>query len=410
MAEVLRESLPDALVYVPAVYSLLVRVLCETPLDATSLSLTLCPLSRQGTYDGVDVCGERVLPELRRLVAAHPTLTALSLVGYSFGGLVARYLAGCLFVDSFLGLSPLNLVTFASPHLGPILSSARAQPLLRTLGGLSGQQMALTDANALLLLMAHPRSAFMKGLAAFARRACYANASNDRTVPFWTSFISSWLDGAPLGPPKADGASPTSPFPHIEWQGSCADAAASVTGEAEMGAPSAEALSSSPAVDVAEVAAETEDALRSVDIVRLALLAPLGMLILPVWLTVMPAVVTSLGIYKRHTVHRVAIPQALLLLDGDPWERVRQSEAEAMRDPQPWMAAQLNALPWLKVSVRFSLAKNGLNALHTHGLLVVRRRNLHAAGMDVLQHLATSAMLRAAAPLSDADEDKRINE
>ena len=42
MAEVLRESLPDALVYVPAVYSLLVRVLCETPLDATLLSLPLC--------------------------------------------------------------------------------------------------------------------------------------------------------------------------------------------------------------------------------------------------------------------------------------------------------------------------------------------------------------------------------
>ena len=51
MAEVLRESLPDALVYVPAVYSLLVRAPASLALThslsaSASLSLTLCPLSR----------------------------------------------------------------------------------------------------------------------------------------------------------------------------------------------------------------------------------------------------------------------------------------------------------------------------------------------------------------------------
>jgi hypothetical protein len=40
------------------------------------------------TYDGVCVCAERVLTELRVLAAAHPSLRAVSLLGYSFGGLV----------------------------------------------------------------------------------------------------------------------------------------------------------------------------------------------------------------------------------------------------------------------------------------------------------------------------------
>jgi hypothetical protein len=155
-----------------------------------------------GTYDGVDACASRVLPELRAVVAAHPSLCALSLLGYSFGGLVARFLAGALLVEPrpFLGLQPLNLVTFACPHLGPTLlcaapagapedagaagdgdsdaeeseegAAARAQrrkraatlslAFLRHLAGASGAQMALHDPFQLLLLMAHPRSAFYR--------------------------------------------------------------------------------------------------------------------------------------------------------------------------------------------------------------------------------------------------------
>jgi hypothetical protein len=154
-----------------------------------------------GTYDGVDACANRVLPELRAVVAAHPSLRALSLLGYSFGGLVARFLAGALLVEPrpFLGLQPLNLVTFACPHLGPTLlcappagaedagaagdadsdaeeseegAAARAQrrkraatlslAFLRHLAGASGAQMALHDPFQLLLLMAHPRSAFYR--------------------------------------------------------------------------------------------------------------------------------------------------------------------------------------------------------------------------------------------------------
>jgi hypothetical protein len=53
-------------------------------------ALVLMPDSypRTLTYDGCDACAERVLPQLRDVVAATPSLRALSLLGYSFGGLV----------------------------------------------------------------------------------------------------------------------------------------------------------------------------------------------------------------------------------------------------------------------------------------------------------------------------------
>jgi hypothetical protein len=53
-------------------------------------ALVLMPDSypRTLTYDGCDACAERVLPQLRDVVAASPSLRALSLLGYSFGGLV----------------------------------------------------------------------------------------------------------------------------------------------------------------------------------------------------------------------------------------------------------------------------------------------------------------------------------
>lgn len=53
----------------------------------------LAPFCRQ-TYEGIDMCGERLADELRAVVVRHPNLERISILGHSMGGLIARYAAG----------------------------------------------------------------------------------------------------------------------------------------------------------------------------------------------------------------------------------------------------------------------------------------------------------------------------
>ena len=390
---------------------------------------------RTGTYDGVDVCGERVLTELRAVVASHPSLRAVSLVGYSFGGLVARYLAGALSAErqAFLGLTPLNYVSVACPHLGPTLlhlpgdapgappraatSPAISLFFLRRLGGLSGAQLALADPTQLLLLLAHPRSVFYKALAAFQHRAVYANASGDRTVPFWTAFIAPWRHGAPLPPPPP--AVVESGYPHVEWDGvvgggvaapeSAAEASAS--DEAAAAAATADATphlsrdaSGSTLTGVlmgppARFATDAEAAISSRNMAKLLALLPVGLILLPLWFAIVPSLLVSMGLYKRHTLNGPPLRPELLVLDRDgtgealTWQQALRNEMkEALAEPQAWMAKSLNTLAWHKVSVRFSIQRDGITAIHTHGHVIVRRRRVNEAGMDVLRHLADTML------------------
>ena len=337
----LEGGVPDLLVWTPTCYQL------------------------AASFDGVEVCAARVLAELRALVREHASLRRISLVGYSFGGLVARFLAGALYLEDWLTLRPAQYVSFATPHVGPLLPDSPCRlAALRTLGGLSGLQMALADEEQLLLLMATPGSVFMRALAAFERRATYANAANDRTVPFWTSFISEWSGDQPLGPPGAL-AEPHADYPHVEWEGSTADAASG--GE------------------------EVEDSLQPAHHAQLALLSPLALVIVPLWLLIAPSALLLLGISKQHTMNAASLSAALRDVDGEDWAQVRPRLLQRLGPAgvQPWMAAQLNKVSWHKVSVRFLLSIEGLGALHTHGLLVVRRRG-NEAGRDVLLHLSRS--------------------
>jgi hypothetical protein len=76
---------------------------------------------RLATYDGIDVCGERLANEVRALVAANPGLRRLSVISHSMGGLLARYAVGALFnpqEGSICGLAPRHFVAMATPHMG----------------------------------------------------------------------------------------------------------------------------------------------------------------------------------------------------------------------------------------------------------------------------------------------------
>ncbi|KAL4980684.1 putative serine esterase-domain-containing protein [Aspergillus desertorum] len=160
------------------------------------------------TYDGIEVCGERLAQEIEvtlgKLEASGHNAKKLSVVGYSLGGLISRYAIGLLFARGWLDddkLEPVNFTTFASPHLGARAPVRGVQNLLfnglgsRTIST-SGKQMFLADTfqdtgKPLLSALADPISIFIEGLKRFKHRCVYGNVVNDRTTAFYTTIFSS---------------------------------------------------------------------------------------------------------------------------------------------------------------------------------------------------------------------------
>jgi hypothetical protein len=167
----------------------------------------LCPKANSGnyTYDGIELGGERLVHEveetLESLAEQGQKITKISIVGYSLGGLLARYAIGLLYSRGWLDkLEPMNFTTFATPHVGvraPL--KGWKDDVFNVLGARtisqSGRQMFLIDSfrdtgRPLLSVLADPGSIFIKGLKKFKRKSIYANIVNDRSVLFYTSAIS----------------------------------------------------------------------------------------------------------------------------------------------------------------------------------------------------------------------------
>jgi len=157
------------------------------------------------TYDGIDLGGERVTQEIESYIEDAESngshIEKLSIVGYSLGGLVARYAIGLLYSNGwFERIKPVNFTTFATPHLGvrtPLLGvHNRLWNVLgsRTLS-VSGRQLFIIDSfrdtnRPILSVLADPDSIFMLGLSQFRHRVLYANIINDRSAPYYTTCIS----------------------------------------------------------------------------------------------------------------------------------------------------------------------------------------------------------------------------
>ena len=157
------------------------------------------------TYDGVEIGAERVAKEIEDILEeldrdGHP-VTKFSIVGYSLGGLVARYTIGLLYHKGyFKRITPINFTTFATPHLGvrtPLLG--RANHIWNVLGArtlsTSGRQLFLIDnfratRRPLLSVLADPESIFIHALAQFQHRSLYTNITNDRSAVYYTTAIS----------------------------------------------------------------------------------------------------------------------------------------------------------------------------------------------------------------------------
>lgn len=154
------------------------------------------------TYDGIEVGAERIAHEVEetvtKLSGKGTNITKISIIGYSLGGLIARYAVGILYKDGlFDKLQPVNFTTFATPWIGVRSSKKGITGQIwnavapRTLS-VSGMQMFSADnfrdtGRSLLAVMADSNSIFARGLKRFKHKSLYANTMNDRSVPFYTA-------------------------------------------------------------------------------------------------------------------------------------------------------------------------------------------------------------------------------
>lgn len=147
------------------------------------------------TFDGVKLGSYRVYLELLDYLEKHPSVTHISIVGYSMGGLYARCMVGLMeSTGLFERLIPVNFATFATPHLGATLwgrglMTSIYNGLGRLLLGPSGFDLMSRGPHGILDQLVEPNSDYIKGLKRFRNLFLFSNAVGDRTVKFWTSFI-----------------------------------------------------------------------------------------------------------------------------------------------------------------------------------------------------------------------------
>lgn len=128
-------------------------------------------------------------------------ISRFSIVGYSLGGLVARYAIGLLHHKGYFEkMTPVNFTTFVTPHLGVRTPLTGFQNHLwnvlgaRTLST-SGRQLFMIDKfrnteRPILSVLADPDSIFIRALSQFQNRSLYTNIVNDRSAVFYTTGIS----------------------------------------------------------------------------------------------------------------------------------------------------------------------------------------------------------------------------
>lgn len=179
---------------------------------------------KEGSHDGVEICGKKLAREVQRVVDEHRFLKRISFVAFSIGGLFARYASGVGFdptTKKMFGLEPCHYLSIATPHLGchvegeaqvPFIGWGLRLPyidvLLRPIFdllaisvtkfafGVSGQHLFLDDGDSatepavLKLVLDIPgEGQFFSALAQFRTRTCYANACGDALVGWANASI-----------------------------------------------------------------------------------------------------------------------------------------------------------------------------------------------------------------------------
>ncbi|KAG7192364.1 uncharacterized protein KQ657_001763 [Scheffersomyces spartinae] len=167
--------------------------------------LTLSPstYAYYKSYDGLEIIGSKVVSEILYWIKnlekdENYKVVKFSIVGYSLGGLISRYVIGELYkIGFFESIEPIYFTTFATPHVGIQFYDKGLFPkIANTLGpylfGYSGRELFIADKEKLLVTMSTPDSPYYKALKSFELRLALANIKNDRTVAFYTSFITDY--------------------------------------------------------------------------------------------------------------------------------------------------------------------------------------------------------------------------
>jgi hypothetical protein len=167
--------------------------------------VALIPASNFGgkTYDGINLCTERAVQEIESFVSLHSQqgheITRFSVVGYSLGGLKARYVVGMLLEKGCFGrIMPVNYTAFACPQLGvrspyhgPV--SWRYNNIVSTISATEKQLYGIDDfrgtVRSLLSVMADLRRDFIRALSLFENWSLYSNIANDRSSVHYTSTV-----------------------------------------------------------------------------------------------------------------------------------------------------------------------------------------------------------------------------
>eukprot|EP00922_Rhytidocystis_sp_ex-Travisia-forbesii_P063502 GHVS01094471.1.p1 GENE.GHVS01094471.1~~GHVS01094471.1.p1 ORF type:complete len:654 (+),score=183.63 GHVS01094471.1:355-2316(+) len=190
---------------------------CNCELVSRHVMFLACKTAENHTLEGIETLGTIIENEMRAAVLAHPSLEYVSVVGFSLGGLIARYVLRGLYNDqdkTVVGLQPLDFITAATPHLGLRAYSSvwrRLERLRHKVTELfckqTGKELLLADgeeeggkdvtpsssssagASRRSLLFRLTDDEFVKPLRCFQRRLLYANARSDLLVPFATAAI-----------------------------------------------------------------------------------------------------------------------------------------------------------------------------------------------------------------------------
>lgn len=164
------------------------------------------------TFDGIEIIGYRTLIELCQFInnyqdthSVDDRIDRISIVGYSLGGLIARFVIGKCFnecMEIFHDIKPILFISVATPHLGIEFYNNNSwfrayllNPLMKILGstflGKSGRDLFIMNSyNNILIRLS--KDEYLKSLSLFQERICFANVKNDRTVAFYTAFISNY--------------------------------------------------------------------------------------------------------------------------------------------------------------------------------------------------------------------------